>query len=391
MEKQQLIDRLRTPDASFPMLLHGANDKVAHRIREKLAQMAAGLEAGKIANPVIEDVKFVLGRYIGAAWDTHVRPSQPTRGDDWTDTENAISVPYSIHELKTGATKLGKLLARAAKNNEAVDTPYIRAAQALYAQLAPIAEANELLKPLVVKRKLKTQEEKAAEETYVPPMANKAAEAALRDTLTGITETHYAALRDTFIRQLRQALEQYLAATGPNSTPEERRKAFRNPLWNAIGSRCTRPPEGSVAYRDHHPERRPDADQIIEQEATREADLIREKFVIKNLRKLASIVDGKGDFKAIDTIGGVVSLNSLTGSFRIHFTDGSAFTAENSVVINTSVYGKRFYQFPLRFHDVVLTGGATKKQASEQWMNETFAGLNDSPSPATRSDSQPQP
>lgn len=135
-----------------------------------------------------------------------------------------------------------------------------------------------------------------------------------------------------------------------------------------VGSRV----QGS---RSEHYEKKQNAAEIIADKATKMAELVRESFVAKNLKKLDSIVERKGDLKEAVIVSGDLSTSGLEGTLRFTFKDGSAFTCRNSVVFAYSVHGTPFNRFPLTFHNVTLADGTKMKSPSEEKMNTEFLGL----------------
>ena len=88
-------------------------------------------------------------------------------------------------------------------------------------------------------------------------------------------------------------------------------------------------------YKPHRPYvAKPEAEvaPIVEAEATKQADEIRTAFVHKNYRKIASIIDAKGNYASGQEVAHSVSLGGLRGSFVFKFTDGSQFEVTNQVV-----------------------------------------------------------
>ena len=118
---------------------------------------------------------------------------------------------------------------------------------------------------------------------------------------------------------------------------------------------------------------RPDLDAFMHARAEEEADSIRSMFVRKNFRKIASVVETKGNLKEGSILGRRIGLGSLEGRFRFVFEDGSRFDADNSVVRSVSVHGRRFLRFPLTFREVYFADGEKMELPSEARMNEVFA------------------
>ncbi len=92
------------------------------------------------------------------------------------------------------------------------------------------------------------------------------------------------------------------------------------------------------------------------------------------MRKIAAIVDTKGNLQESTVISCSVTERGMLGTLRFAFSDGSAFQAQKSVVLSHSIHGKPFLRFPLTFHDVQMPDGKPMKQPSEERMNTVFAG-----------------
>jgi len=102
------------------------------------------------------------------------------------------------------------------------------------------------------------------------------------------------------------------------------------------------------------------------------------QFVNKNVGKLASIVETKGNLDGNPHILSIqTDRGNVAGELRFKFTDGSSFVVRNKVVAqfrytNSGVIS--FYQFPTTFHDAVLPDGKRMSgMPSEEQMNKIFA------------------
>ena len=111
---------------------------------------------------------------------------------------------------------------------------------------------------------------------------------------------------------------------------------------------------------------------IIADLAKKEAEEIRTAFLVKNLKKINSIVEKKGGFKTCKSFEQTVRINGMEGEFFIDFEDGSSFYFVNSIVGSHSSRGKYFLRFPLRFHNVKLPGGKDMGKPSEKRMHDVF-------------------
>jgi hypothetical protein len=122
----------------------------------------------------------------------------------------------------------------------------------------------------------------------------------------------------------------------------------------------------------------PDWKHRIHVKAVQQGEDMQAHFVEKNVGKLASIIETKGN---IDGDPKVLDVHShqgiIQGNIKVSFQDGSKFVVRNKIV--TKYYMGRtgpdvMYQFPTTFHDAVLPDGKRMAgQPSEAEMNKIFA------------------
>jgi len=237
----------------------------------------------------------------------------------------------------------------------------------LLGEASTLFEAGSQLKNTAVKREVKSDAEKEAAAKYVPPMADKNAESLVRGALEKIAaESHqemYENGKTAYSRRIDAVLERV------ESGVDHRKLSHSELDMLRLGT------ERVGLVKDKKFVRRADADQRIDERSLREADFFKEQFVIKNLRKLASVIDNKTKSSPLSTvseIGRKVSIGSLEGTLQMTFKDGSKFSVTNSVEGAVSTLGKYFHRFPLRFHDAYNEKGIKIKGASEEVMNNEF-------------------
>jgi len=112
-------------------------------------------------------------------------------------------------------------------------------------------------------------------------------------------------------------------------------------------------------------------DKAIKKIAAGEASAMKEAFLMKNVDKLAQILEKKGELKNKPTHASYRK-GDFFGSMRFQFKDGSSFTVTNKVVVKVNFHGTWFNQFPTTFHNVILPDGSKMKQPSEKRMIEIF-------------------
>lgn len=119
---------------------------------------------------------------------------------------------------------------------------------------------------------------------------------------------------------------------------------------------------------------------LIHLKAVEEAEFMQHQFVDKNVGKLSSIVEVKGNVDGTPKVLNVsCRMGIIEGNIKFQFKDGAYFTVRNKIV--RKMYENRggqwmsMYQFPTTFHDAKLPNGKFMKgQPSERDMNEIFAG-----------------
>ena len=101
--------------------------------------------------------------------------------------------------------------------------------------------------------------------------------------------------------------------------------------------------------------------------------LIEETFLLKNIKKISSIVDAKGNLDKIEDNGTHVGKGVIEATTKFLFTDGAHFTVVNKVVTKFSSRNyKPFYQFPTTFHNVVKADGTKVSYPSEEKVVKLF-------------------
>jgi len=224
-----------------------------------------------------------------------------------------------------------------------------------------------------------------------PKPMSKAAQAALapvsrsgdmkmvKDLLNQITEESY----DNIVKSLIFQLNQYISTwkneytqekntTGKSFTPQMMygpEGKSSNQIALIIVSKVTT----RVGYTMNSDITiKSDVDDIVNKFASEVADDIRNKFILKNLKKLVGIIDKKNNLVSAKLNKVNNNMIGLEGIIHFDFADGSYFSAVNSVVFKTSHLGNFFIQYPLTFHSVKFSDGTFKKWVSEKVMVASF-------------------
>lgn len=362
------------------------------RYEAVLVQITAALEAGEILNPRFLEAKDTLNRLVEEGYRDTVTDPYLTKshlGQVTAAQEDALSELYWLSQpsLQTASGFLKKVEKLAQKNPSIA---LIQTAKSYMKEIIPISDAIKTLKEKVVKRITKTDDEKR-EEKYTPPASSAKAVEQVKAILEDIVTKSYDGLVAYFLKSYNKKVDEYLKAQSEIlAGTRERSKRYQSRDSYSAYEYCTdkdggcdSQSAGLIELAVHHGNysdpyvRRPNADAILKQKAIYEADDIKLTYIVKNLRKLTSILEAKGDdnfLSAKEVPYREINISYLQGSMRITFNDGSAFTAANSVVFVVNFKGTRFQRFPLTFHDVILPNGVPMKAPSEKRMNTIFIG-----------------
>jgi hypothetical protein len=343
-----------------------------------LAQVAA-VEAihDSIPNPVFQDAKDTVNRAFERAWDVLAGQHVHGRMRDLPTEVQEFWWQFNTPSLHT----VPGYLKRAQKANLA--HPACVDMIALLTEMAPLAALFAALKSKVSKRQPKPVEER--KDGYHPPAASTETERQVIALLEQITEADYEHLKGTILARYTGWVKEYVALATIASDHDEslsprdyyvrdrRYPSYHQhnvvePLINSDGGRIIgkRRVYTYTAMADWQ-------DRLLAK-ATREADDIRNAFVHKNFRKIASIIEAKGNYATGTVQSHNIYMHGLTGTLVFSFHDGSRFTVVNQVVYVVNQYGTAFNRFPLTFHDVVMADGKPMGRPSEERMNTIFVG-----------------
>lgn len=315
--------------------------------------------AGEVANVTHVELKQHFSRAIETLWEKHVSaPHFFGQGDHGTTPRELLDFHYG------DSTALHRIEATLRKVNAcAVQHPAVDAMRQVLAEFVPIAQRLMFLKDRIVKRPVKSQEERDAKQRFVPTPATPAATRHVWEMLMKVTERNERQVVEYITADYARRLDFFMSAS-----PTLREKLVRN-YENRIAVRAgvmpRRSPQEEYALK-------PDFKAALVALAQKDAAELRDAFILKVVSKIAPIVEAKGNLASVEEVSNTISVGRLSGMLAITFADGARFMVDNNVVYSSSVRNKEFVRFPLTFHDVVLADGSPMKQPSEERMHSIF-------------------
>lgn len=374
------------PASQFPTLLaaYAKHPKYAERFEQAVAKLEQGIAAGAIANPVYQDVKGIIAHAFDKGYEHAVQAPffYAGRWESLSDADKEFHYASNPapHTIGTWQKKLAK----------AKESDLVTALRAFIAEVAPLGEMVVKAKGLVVKRQPKAPEADVRAK-YVAPDASQSGMKQVFDLLTSITEGARTELVMMLTTRFQRYVDRFMEAQAEYKAmePAERRKKYPHGCTpydlyrNRQSARMNMEAYEVVEACTKATSDRMNAEHVVRDDAaariatmaTKLADEVRENFVVKNLKKLDSIIERKGDLAEAKVVGKDISMQGLEGTLRFTFQDGAAFTCRNSVVFAYSVHGTPFQRFPLTFHDVTKSDGSKMKNPSEEKMNTEFLGI----------------
>lgn len=342
-------------------------------LENAIAAIATGLTNGAITNPVYVDVKATIARAFEEAWDNVVGEVY-TYGGKW---ESLSRPEYDLYwsMSKPQSHTIAGMLKKIEKSK--IDTPMTRDMVAFLKEIGPLGLAVVKLKDMVVKRQPKEDPAAARKAKYDAPDVSASALGEFKALLVKVTEEAYGELLRMLTERNGKLVDRWVELENASQALpfNQRHKSKEGQHADQIAAnhpfiyQCV---TGTDTGRNQRTYTRNDkADGVVAKVSKEQADQTREYFIYKNLDKIASILDAKGNYKSAMLLDRTV-LNGLEGTIRVEFQDGSGFTVKNAVVYVMNSYGTQFNRFPLTFTDVYLPNGARMPRPSEQRMNEVF-------------------
>ena len=342
--------------------------KTAGQFEVALKALSDGLEAGAIPNARLSEYKHTLSSAQYRAWGDAA--SFPKFSHDKTmpmEIRESLADLWSEPTLQNVKRQdkaikvLEGLLSTPEQRNKFSDM------KALRAEMLNVRQAINDGQAIAVKKKPKA--EKPAEPRYTAPAASKTATGQVQGFLEKICE----ARRGEIIAQFGRAFDRYERVfLECKAKAEEQGKAYGLGAHSQRPYACSQEQSVLQAMYEWKGTRKPDADLCKSQLAVQYTDEMIKGFISKNVQKLASIVETRGDYASIK-LRGPFHPEHMEGEFTLSFQDGARFDIRTKAVHGISSLGKNFVRFPSTFHNAVLANDVAFIAPSEERMNTLFA------------------
>lgn len=326
--------------------------------------------AGKeIPNALYKVIKDNLAANVERVFDMHRDPDLKDM-IEWRRERQEWKMTYEVdqpRQINHVAGKLKKAMAAlpAAKQSGggtgANDVIYLNWLIGRAQELMPLITKLESMTP--VKRAPKAPED--VQQKYIAPMVSREDGKAVYDVLFRLTEKLKLEYADMVAAGYIKRVQAYVADERKEQERDRAHQAILNiqQLWDI---------RRVVSNIKYTPKSKYKA--IAKEIASEEAEAMQKQFLVKNARKLGSIVIGKkvGLKGKPKILSASARRGALEGDVFIEFADGSNFRVTNKIVVKFTTFGRPFPQFPTTFHDVILPNGARMSQPSEERMNTVF-------------------
>lgn len=330
-------------------------------VREKIDEL---LDEGMLLKVDWNELKERINRHYESEWKRNV--SNHCYGSDDPLSNDLLDINYAqLHTINSARRKLDKAI-KAHPNS-----PLVRVAQAGLSVVQELDEfspkMNALKDMIKTSKEIKEAKSPPKPKPKIDPEATRQIQEAMEKISQGVWEQAFESSK----RHLTKITELYehQVAQRPEGKKLSPFKIFRQSPDYAR-SIC-RLYDEDIQSREY--KRVSNFSELIEKDAARNADFVRDVFINKQVDKLPAIATALGQLKSVK---GHLSLrNKVEASLRLEFEQGSSFDVNTQVIFATSVKGNFFSRYQTTFHNIVdKEGNHVGKMLSEDEMHE-FAGI----------------
>jgi hypothetical protein len=215
-----------------------------------------------------------------------------------------------------------------------------------------------------------------AKEKYRAPKESVKTCREIHDLLVKITKDTHDQLVNQWIDRINSVVDNFLANVKPEQSSYafyHKKQKYPNKFAYDLVTKFVEATRHGNLLSDttYNHRKRLDYPILVRAEAERRVLEMEQMFISKNIRKLNSIVEKKGNFSKATLLRTTTSAGLVEGDIRVEFADSTAFEVRNQLVWSHSVQGTVFTRYPTTFHNIKTLSGLHKFKP-EQWMNENF-------------------
>lgn len=363
-----------------------AEDKRKVRMESLLDKLESAINGGEIWNVDWTDLKDDVGRVLSSAMDKIHRKFHEARQrykedhPEYKDLAFGADYEYTSAYPHMVSQKIKKLKTPKIRKAFRETDPYVT--DEMYQELIDVFEEFESVTSALKETKSKVKKGRKpnpdAKPAYVPPPASVKSLKMIQDKVEEVTESMYNNLVKAYKDHFTGMVDRYFARRSKDNESPYRMREFQGGNASIISSFITQQKEGSTysgSMNDPY-RKRDDYEERIERASKEQADIVRDRYKIKMMKKLGSIVGKKSEkgvaLKSVSVGHLVATAGTFEGWMNFEFEDGSKFRVQNKVVTKWSQRGNPFHQYPTTFHDVEFANGKEYKMRSEEQMNKDF-------------------
>lgn len=337
--------------------------KAEDRIFYAVTQLQIGQATGAIPNARYEEVKGLLNSYLKSVWDAISKPiyGLDCAPDARWDLFEAPTLQNQRRQEAAIETLQGVAEFKADPLKGALETMI-----AVRAEMLAIRTLHKDMKALAVKRGAAPAPAEPAKPTPAPA-ATLAANARVHQFLTKLIATS----RTDSIANTTDALTRRVESIEAEWSRREMNGRWKSPHLLQLGAEKGFTGSETFELFTTGGARHANFATNIEKIATGIVDRMCDAFVVKNMAKLAPVLDQMPELENVRLLGSFIP-SQASGRIRMDFEGGAGFTLQTQVVYATSSAGNNFIRVPSTFHDVRVPGGEIMKKPSYEKVLETF-------------------
>lgn len=329
-----------------------------------------------IYNVDLKDVKEKINRQYDrwSSGDQRGNLADKAKGDNYDPATGRDGMEYpELWDLwwdtPHNFTQVSKFIRNAKKLSS--KHKFLKDVISVYEEFDTYAKSIKALKPYIIKGR-KPNPDMVSKEVFQPAMLNTKALKLVTDTLNKIVDDEYKKLINGLMERNDDVVDNYLNKRKDNESPYKfyaKQAGSRDIARRLIkdASPTTQPTQMIDPVKvDNY-------DEISKGIATNQANELRERFLIKNIEKIGSVIYKKNSPIKTTKASGHMDGFGFNGEIAFKFEDGTGFNVRNKAVMVFNGWSDSFFRFPTTFHDVVFPDGKKRKMLSQEEMNKEWS------------------